>query len=54
MVDTLLKNLRSVDKNLPVYISSYYWSYPLNSVKTEEDSVILSNNRNAAVLMLGN
>lgn len=49
MVDTLLKNLRSVDKNLPVYISSYYWSYPLNSVKTEGDSVILSNNRNAAV-----
>lgn len=49
MVDTLLKNLRAVDKNLRVYISSYYWSYPLNSVKTEGDSVILSNNRNDTV-----
>ena len=50
MVDTLLKNLRSVDKNLSVYISSYYWSYPLNSVKTEGDSVVLStNNRHISV-----
>ena len=50
MVDTLLKDLRSVDKNLPVYISSYYWSYPLNSVKTEGDSVVLStNNRHTSV-----
>lgn len=44
MVDTLLKNLRSVDKNLPVYISSYYWSRPLNSVKTKGDNVVLSTN----------
>lgn len=50
MVNTLLKNLRSVDKNLPVYISSYYWSDPLNSVKTEGDSVVLStNNRNNTI-----
>ena len=50
MVDTLLKNLRSIDKNLPVYISSYYWSHPLNSVKTEGDSVVLStNNRHTLV-----
>ena len=50
MVDTLLKNLRLVDKNLPVYISSYYWSCPLNSVKTEGDSVVLStNNRHTLV-----
>ena len=50
MVDTLLKNLRSVDKNLPVYISSYYWSHPLNFVKTEGDSVVLStNNRHISV-----
>lgn len=50
MVNTLLKNLRSVDKNLPVYISSYYWSHPLNSVKTEGDSVVLStNNRHIPV-----
>ena len=44
MVSTLLKNLRSVDKNLSVYISFYYWGYPLNSVKAEGDSVVLSTN----------
>lgn len=50
MIDKLLKDLRSVDKNLPVYISAYYWSHPLNSVKIVDNSIVLlTNNQHTSV-----